>query len=63
MTLAAGIFPEKIEMWRGTMQAAKSEEFIEPMEDRNGYIIESAPGIQAYLHSAFPGRVATNTSA
>jgi choline dehydrogenase-like flavoprotein len=54
VTLAAGIFPEKIEMWRGTMQAAKSEEFIEPMEDRNGYIIESAPGHPGLLSLGIP---------
>ena len=54
VTLAAGIFPEKIEMWRGTMQAAKSEEFIEPAEDRNGYIIESAPGHPGLLALGIP---------
>ena len=54
VTLAAGIFPEKIEMWRGTMQAAKSEEFIDPMEDRNGYIIESAPGHPGLLALGIP---------
>jgi choline dehydrogenase-like flavoprotein len=54
VTLAAGIFPEKIEMWRGTMQAAKSEEFVEPTEDRNGYIIESAPGHPGLLSLGIP---------
>ncbi len=54
VTLAAGIFPEKIEMWRGTMQAAKSEEFIKPVEDRNGYIIESAPGHPGLLALGIP---------
>jgi len=54
VTLAAGIFPEKIEMWRGTMQAGKSEEFIEPTEDRNGYIIESAPGHPGLLALGIP---------
>ena len=54
VTLAAGIFPEKIEMWRGTMQAAKSEEFIAPTEDRNGYIIESAPGHPGLLALGIP---------
>ena len=54
VTLAAGIFPERIEMWRGTMQAGKSEEFIEPMEDRNGYIIESAPGHPGLLALGIP---------
>ena len=54
VTLAAGIFPKKIEMWRGTMQAAKSEEFIAPTEDRNGYIIESAPGHPGLLALGIP---------
>ena len=54
VTLAAGIFPEKIEMWRGTMQAAKSEEFVEPTEDRNGYIIESGPGHPGLLSLGIP---------
>ena len=54
VTLAAGIFPDRIEMWRGTMQAAKSEEFIEPMPDRNGYIIESAPGHPGLLALGIP---------
>jgi len=54
VTLAAGIFPERIEMWRGTMQAGKSEEFIEPAEDRNGYIIESAPGHPGLLALGIP---------
>jgi len=54
VTLAAGIFPEKIQMWRGTMQAAKSEEFVEPTDDRNGYIIESAPGHPGLLSLGIP---------
>ncbi|MFM7825032.1 MAG: GMC family oxidoreductase N-terminal domain-containing protein, partial [Candidatus Limnocylindrus sp.] len=42
VSLVAGVFEEPVEMWRGTMQAAKSSRFIDPDEERNGYIIESA---------------------
>jgi choline dehydrogenase-like flavoprotein len=40
----AGLFPQPIDMWRGTMQAARSLEFAEPSQGNNGYVIESAPG-------------------
>ena len=40
-----GIFDEPIDMWRGTMQAARSLEFNRTTTSgRNGYAIESAPG-------------------
>lgn len=54
VSLVAGVFPERIAMWRGTMQAAKSEEFIAPTDDRNGYIIESAPGHPGLLALGIP---------
>lgn len=41
-------------MWRGTMQAAKSSRFIDPDEERNGYIIESAPGHPGLLALGIP---------
>ena len=41
-------------MWHGTMQAAKSEQFIEATDDRNGYIIESAPGHPGLLALGIP---------
>ena len=42
--VVAGLFPQPIDMWRGTMQAARSLEFAEPSQGNNGYVIESAPG-------------------
>ena len=54
VSLVAGIFEEPVEMWRGTMQAAKSSRFIDPDEERNGYIIESAPGHPGLLALGIP---------
>jgi hypothetical protein len=54
VAVVAGQFSESIEMWRGTMQAARSLEFIEPDGDRNGYAIESAPGHPGLLALALP---------
>ena len=54
VAVVAGRFSESIEMWRGTMQAARSLEFIEPDGDRNGYAIESAPGHPGLLALALP---------
>jgi choline dehydrogenase-like flavoprotein len=42
--VVAAFFPQPIDMWRGTMQAARSLEFAEPGPGNNGYVIESAPG-------------------
>ena len=50
----AGWFPESIEMWRGTMQAARSLQFSEPEPGRNGYVIESAPGHPGLVALALP---------
>lgn len=54
VSLVAGIFEEPIEMWRGTMQAAKSSRFIDSDAERNGYIIESAPGHPGLLALGIP---------
>jgi choline dehydrogenase-like flavoprotein len=56
----AGRFNERVEMWRGTLQAARSLEFSEPEAGRNGYAIESAPGHPGLLALALPweGRAA-----
>jgi choline dehydrogenase-like flavoprotein len=54
VSLVAGVFDEPFEMWRGTMQAAKSSQFISPQEERNGYIIESAPGHPGLLALGIP---------
>lgn len=42
--VVAALFPQPIDMWRGTMQAARSLEFVQPGPGSNGYVIESAPG-------------------
>ena len=48
-------FSETVEMWRGTMQAARSLEFGARRDaGRNGYVIESAPGHPGLLALAFP---------
>lgn len=50
----AGLFDDPIDMWRGTMQAARSLEFIRPDGGRNGYVIESAPGHPGLIALALP---------
>jgi choline dehydrogenase-like flavoprotein len=50
----AGIFDEPIDMWLGTMQAARSLEFVRGDADRNGYAIESAPGHPGLIALALP---------
>jgi choline dehydrogenase-like flavoprotein len=52
--VVAGRFDEMVEMWRGTMQAARSLEFSEPDAGRNGYVIEAAPGHPGLLALALP---------
>ncbi|HET7031430.1 MAG TPA: GMC oxidoreductase, partial [Candidatus Limnocylindrales bacterium] len=54
VSVIAGVFDEPIEMWRGTMQAARSLEFGRPDGDRNGYVIESAPGHPGLIALALP---------
>jgi len=54
VSVVAGRFSESIEMWRGTMQAARSLQFVEPEAGRNGYAIESAPGHPGLLALALP---------
>jgi choline dehydrogenase-like flavoprotein len=50
----AGIFDEPIDMWLGTMQAARSLQFGLPDTARNGYVIESAPGHPGLIALALP---------
>jgi len=50
----AGIFDEPIDMWLGTMQAARSLEFVAGDGGRNGYAIESAPGHPGLIALALP---------
>ncbi len=52
--VAAGLFTESVEMWRGTMQAARSAQFLAPEPGRNGYVIESAPGHPGLIALALP---------
>jgi choline dehydrogenase-like flavoprotein len=52
--LIAGLYPQPIDMWRGTIQAAHSLEFAEPGPGNNGYVIESAPGHPGLLALALP---------
>ena len=54
VSVLAGIFDEPIDMWRGTMQAARSLEFSRPEPGRNGYVIESAPGHPGLIALALP---------
>jgi choline dehydrogenase-like flavoprotein len=50
----AGIFDDPIDMWSGTMQAARSIEFGGAEPGRNGYVIESAPGHPGLIALALP---------
>nr|MBA2719904.1 GMC family oxidoreductase [Chloroflexota bacterium] len=54
VAVVAGLFNDPIDMWRGTMQAARSLEFSRPDGDRNGYVIESAPGHPGLIALALP---------
>jgi len=54
VAVVAGCFDEPIDMWRGTMQAARSVQFVESEADRNGYVIEAAPGHPGLLALALP---------
>ena len=52
--VVAGLFADPIDMWRGTMQAARSLEFGDDAPGRNRYVIESAPGHPGLLALALP---------
>ena len=52
--VVAGLFDDPINMWRGTMQAARSHQFSRPEGPRNGYVIESAPGHPGLIALALP---------
>jgi choline dehydrogenase-like flavoprotein len=54
VSVVAGVFDEPIEMWRGTMQAARSLQFARGDRERNGYAIESAPGHPGLIALALP---------
>ena len=52
--VAAGLFDEPLDVWRGPMQAARCLEFIAGSAERNGYVIESAPGHPGLIALALP---------
>ncbi|MFL5749880.1 MAG: GMC family oxidoreductase N-terminal domain-containing protein [Chloroflexota bacterium] len=52
--VVAGLYAEPVEMWRGTMQAARSTQFARPVDGSNGYVIESAPGHPGLMALALP---------
>jgi choline dehydrogenase-like flavoprotein len=52
--VVAGLFAEDIDMWRGTMQAARSLQFSRPEAGRRPYAIESAPGHPGLIALALP---------
>lgn len=52
--VVAGTMADPIDMWRGTMQAARSAEFIDGDGRREGYVIESAPGHPGIMALAIP---------
>ncbi len=54
VAVVAGRFDESIEMWRGTMQGARTLQFVEPEAGRNGYVIEAAPGHPGLVALALP---------
>jgi choline dehydrogenase-like flavoprotein len=54
VALVAAVLPEPVDMWRGTMQAARSLEFGAGEAARRGYVIESAPGHLGLVALALP---------
>jgi len=50
----AGRLRDPVDMWRGTMQGARSLQFADDQPGRNGYVIESAPGHPGLLALALP---------
>ncbi|HEX5240702.1 MAG TPA: GMC family oxidoreductase N-terminal domain-containing protein, partial [Candidatus Limnocylindrales bacterium] len=54
VSLMAAVMREPVDMWRGTMQAARSLEFSAGDAARRGYVIESAPGHLGLIALALP---------
>ena len=61
--LIAAVMPEPVDMWRRTMQAARSLEFVAGDQTRRGYVIESAPGHLGLLALALPWEGAADHAA
>jgi choline dehydrogenase-like flavoprotein len=54
VAVVAARLAEPVDMWRGTMQAAASQQFVAGDATRRGYVIESAPGHPGLLALALP---------
>jgi choline dehydrogenase-like flavoprotein len=54
VSVVAARLREPVDMWRGTMQAASSLQFVHGDAMRRGYVIESAPGHLGLLALALP---------
>ncbi len=55
VAVVGAFFDAPVEMWSGTMQAARSLEFLESRStDGSGFVIESAPGHPGLIALAFP---------
>lgn len=52
--VVAGRMEAAVDMWQGTMQAARSVQFLNAEGGRQGYVIESAPGHPGLLALAVP---------
>jgi choline dehydrogenase-like flavoprotein len=52
--IVAGRMTMPVDMWHGPMQGAQSLQFIDAERDRNGYVIESAPGHVGLIAMALP---------
>jgi len=52
--LMAARLSAPVDMWRGTMQAVRSEQFVRGDATRRGYVIESAPGHLGLIALALP---------
>ncbi|HEY2917266.1 MAG TPA: GMC family oxidoreductase N-terminal domain-containing protein [Candidatus Limnocylindrales bacterium] len=63
VAVVAARLREPVDMWRGTMQAARSLEFVRGDGTRRGYVIESAPGHLGLLALALPWASAADHAA
>ncbi len=52
--IVAGRMTMPVDMWHGPMQGAQCLQFVDAERDRNGYVIESAPGHLGLLAMALP---------
>jgi choline dehydrogenase-like flavoprotein len=52
--IVAGRMTMPVDMWHGPMQGAQSLQFVDAERDRNGYVIESAPGHVGLIAMALP---------